>query len=93
MRGVLCLVDFRKRMRDRVRFAFMRAVLGSLQNQPNMAGFALVVWDERGCSTVSYDACEGAVSLRMVPEHVKAAIHGQIIASDTGWRYKLDDEQ
>ena len=88
----LHLVDFRKPVRDYVRRTLMKAVLGSLRGQPDPVGFALVVWDDRGCCTVSYDAVNGPITTRMVPEHVKAAIQGQIVASDTAWRYQLDED-
>lgn len=42
---------------------------------------------------MSYDALNGPVPTRMVPEHVKAAVQGQIIASDTAWRYQLDENE
>jgi len=88
----LHLVDFRKPIRDYVRRTLMKAVLQTLRNQPEPTGFALVVWDDKGCCTVSYDAMNGPITPRMVPEHVKTAIQGQIIASDTGWRFGLDDK-
>lgn len=93
MRGMLHLVDFRKPIRDYVRRKLMESVLGSLENQPEPCGFALVVWDDRGCCTVSYDALNGPITTRMVPEHVKTAIQGQITASDTAWRYQLEGDE
>lgn len=89
----LHLVDFKKPLRDYARRILLKAVLGTLESQPDMRGFALVAWDDRGVCTVSFDAVNGPISPRMVPEHVKNAILGQLQAGDVAWRYQLDDRE
>lgn len=84
------LVDFRKPVRNYVRRILLHAAMKAIEDG-DAVGFALVSWDDRGCCTISFDATNGPIVPRMVPEHVKNAIQGQIQAGDVAWRYQLGD--
>ena len=79
---MLKVFDIRKRMRDYVRRQLLLAVQNAMLDD-ELRGFALVHWDATGCSTISWDCMYGPIRKRQIPEHVKHAIWGQIIADDT----------
>lgn len=88
---MLKIFDFRKRMRDYVRRRLLLSVQYAMADD-DIRGFALVHWDDKGRSTISWDCQYGPIRKRQIPEHVKHAIWGQIVADDTMYAVGLERE-